>query len=132
MSHVHAFSCIHFSFSMYFDIFELLGTFLIVSFSLSFSFVCVSLLLWHPNANLLRPGTLFVLGHPLRLILLLSQFGFVMRRPNRTFLRIFLDEAFILNAKSSCRTSPTLTFPLSFIVRNGSHCVTSWSPVHPC
>ena len=96
----------------------------------SLSSFYVSLLPWHPNANLLRPGTLFVPGHPLLPILLPHMSGSVMRRPNRTFLRAFLDEAFILNAKSSCRISPTLTFPLSFTVGNGSHCVTSWSHVH--
>ena len=48
--------------------------------------------------------------------------GFVMTRPNRTSLRTFPNEAFILNTKSFCRTSPTLTFPLSSIVENRSHC----------
>ena len=98
----------------------------------SLSSVCVSLLLWHPNANLLRLGTLFVPGHPLLLILHLFLFDSVMRRPNRTSLTTFPNEAFILNAKSSCQTSSTLTFPLSSIVGNGSHCVTSRSLVHPC
>ena len=132
MSHVHAFSCIHFFFSMYFDIFELLGTFLIVSSLSLLLSIYVSLLLWHSNVNLFRPGTLFVLRHLLLLILPLSLSDSVMRRLNRTSLRTFLDEPFILNTKSSCRTSPTLTFPLSFTVRNGSHCVTSRSHVHPC
>ena len=69
-----------------------------LSLSLSLSlFVYVGLLLWHPNVNLLHPGTLFVLGHPFLLTLLLSLSGFVMRRPNQTSLRTFLDEAFILN-----------------------------------
>ena len=62
-----------------------------------FSFICVSMLLWHPNANLLYPRTLFVSGHPLLLILHHLMFGFMMRRPNQTSLRTFLDEAFILN-----------------------------------
>ena len=96
------------------------------------SSVYVSLFLWHPNVNLLRPRTLLVPGHPLLLNLLLHTSGFVMRRLNRTFLRTFLDEAFILNAKSSCQTSPTLTFPLSFTVGNGNHCVMSRSHIHPC
>ena len=98
----------------------------------SLSSVCVSLLLWHPNANLLCPRTLFVLGHPLLPILLPHMSSSMMRRPNQTSLRTFLDEAFILNTKSFCRTSSTLTFPLSFTVGNGNHCVTSWSHVHPC
>ena len=112
--------------------FLLLRTFLIVSFSFSISSICVSLLLWHPNANILRPKTLFILGHPLLLILHHLISGSMMRRPNRTSLRTLPDEAFILNAKSSCWISPTLTFLLSSTVGNGSHCVTSRSPVHPC
>ena len=131
MSHVHAFPCIHSFFSIYFDIFELLGTFLIVSFSLSL-FCFISLLLWHLNANLLCLGTLFVPGHPLLPIILPHTSDSVIRRPNWTSLRTFPNEAFILNAKSSCRTSLTLTFPLSFIVGNESHYITSQSHVHLC
>ena len=103
-----------------------------LSLSPSLSSVCVSLLLWHPNANLLHPRTLFVLGYPLLLILHLFLSGSVMRRPNRTSLRTSLDEAFIQNAKSFCQTFPTLTYPLSFIIGVGSHCVTSRSLVYPC
>ena len=50
----------------------------------------------------------------------------------RHFRRTSLDEAFIRNAKSFCRTLSTLTFPLSFTVGDGSHCVTSRSPVLSC
>ena len=85
------------------------GTFLIL-FSLSLPlFVYVSLLLWHLKVNLLRLKTLFILGHPLLLTLLLSLSGSMIRRPNWTSLRTFLNKAFILNAKSSCRTSLTPT-----------------------
>ena len=125
------FPCIRTLFSIYFDIFELLGTFLIVSFSLSL-FCFISLLLWHLNANLLCLGTLFVPGHPLLPIILPHTSDSVIRRPNWTSLRTFPNEAFILNAKSSCRTSLTLTFPLSFIVGNESHYITSQSHVHLC
>ena len=52
-----------------------------------------------------------------------SNFGFVMMMPLRHFRRTSLDEAFIRNAKSFCWTLPTLTFPLSFTVGDGSHCV---------
>ena len=133
MSHVHAFPCIHSFYSLYFDniLFCCLGLFWL-SLSPSLSSVCVSLLLWHPNANLLRLGTLFVTRHPLFLILHHLMSGSVMRRPNWTSLRTFPDKAFIFNTKSSCWTSPTLTFPLSSTVENGSHYVTSRSPVHPC
>ena len=88
---------------------------------------------WHLKENPFRPRSLFVLGHlllPLAPLLLL--FGFVMRRPVRTSRRTFLNEAFIWNAKSFCRTSPTLTYSLSFTVGVGSHCVTSQSLVHLC
>ena len=102
-----------------------------VSFSLSLSFFRL-VALWHLNENLLRPGTLFVSGHPLLLILLPLIFGFVMIKPNRAFQRTFLDKAFIWNAKSFCQTPLTLTYPLSFTVGVGSHCVMSWSLVHPC
>ena len=103
-----------------------------LSLSPSLSSVCISLLLWHPNTNLLRLETFFIPRHPLLLILHLFLSGSMMRRPNWTSLRSSLDEAFIRNAKSFCRTFLTLTFPLSSIVGNGGHCVTSRSHVHPC
>ena len=106
-------------------------TFLIVSFSPPHSLVYVSAS-WHQNVSLFRPRTLFVLGHPLLLILLPLTSGSMMRRPNRASLRTFLVEAFIQNAKSFCQTSPTLTYPLLSTIRVGGHCVTSWSLVHPC
>ena len=56
----------------------------------------------------------------------------MMMMPLRHFQRTSLEEAFIRNAKSFCQTLPTSTFPLSFTVRNGSHCVTSRSPVLLC
>ena len=87
---------------------------------------------WHLNKNLFRPGTFFVPRHPLFLTLLPLLFGSVMRRSKWTSLRTSLDEAFIRNAKSFYRTSPTLTYPLSFIVRVGNYCVTSRSLIHPC
>ena len=55
-----------------------------------------------------------------------------MMMPIRNSRRTFLDEVFIRNAKSFWRTSPTLTFPLSFIIGNGSHCVTSQWLVLSC
>ena len=101
-----------------------------VSLSLSLLFTLVAS--WHLNVNLLHLGTLFVLGHPLLLTPLPLMSGSMMRRPNQTSLRNFLDKAFIRNAKSFCQTSLTLIFPLSSTVGNGGHCVTSRSPVHPC
>ena len=80
----------------------------------------------------LLPKTLLVLVllHLLIFLLLLS--SSVMMKPLRHSWRTSLDEAFIRNAKSFCRILPTLTFPLSFIVGDGSHCVTSWSHVLSC
>ena len=119
-----------FPFNIFFDIFlTLLGLFWLISLSLPLS-VYISLLLRHPNVNLLRPETLSIPRHPFLLTLLLSLFGFVIRRPNRTSLRTFLNEAFILNAKSSCWTSPTPTYPLLSTVGDGGHCVTPRSLVH--
>ena len=103
-----------------------------LSLSLPFSSVCVSLCLWHLNVSLFRPKTLFVLGHPFHLTLLLHLFSFVMKMPERPSRRTFLIKAFILNAKLSWRTSPTLTYPMSFIVKVRSHYVTSRSHIHPC
>ena len=107
----------------------MIGDFLHVFLSLSF-FRLVAL--WHLNENLLRPETLFVLGHLFLLILLPFMCGSMMIKPNKTFRRTFLNKAFIRNANSFCRTSPTLTYPLSFTVGVRSHCVTSWSLVHLC
>ena len=113
-------------------IFELFEAFLIVSFfplSLLFTLVCQ----WHLNVSLLRPRTLCVLGPPLRLLILpLLLFGSVMRMPERTSQRTFLDEVFIRNAESFWQTSPTLTFSMSFTVKVRSHCVMSQSHVLPC
>ena len=104
------------------------GSFLCVSFSLFFFWLVA---LWNLNENPLHPRTLFVLGH-LPLILPPPMSGFVMRRPSRTSQRTFHDAVFIRNAKSFSRTSPTLTYPLSFTVGVRSHYVMSRSLVHPC
>ena len=115
-----------------FVILYLVGAFFIVSLSFPLSLSSFRLVAsWHLNKNLLRPGTLFILGHLLLLIPPPLLFSSGMRRPNRTSLRIFLDKTFIRNAKSFCRTSLTLTYPLSFTVEIGSHYVTSRSPIHP-
>ena len=88
--------------------------------------------LWHQNVSLLCLGTLFILGHLYLLILPLLLFDSVVRMPERTSWRNFLDEVFIRNAESFCWTSPTLTYPLSFTVGVRSHCVMSRSLVLPC
>ena len=109
---------------------DCVGAFLLVSLSLPLSFFWL-VASWHLNENPFHPRTLFILGHlllPLTPLLLL--FGSVMRKPIKTSRRTFLDEAFIRNTKSFCRTSPKLTYPLSFTVAVGSHCVTSRSLVH--
>ena len=122
-------SCIRTLHSLYSYISIVIGAFLRLSLSLSLSQLVA---LWHLNENILHLGTLFILRHPLLLTPLPLTSGSTMRRPNRTSLRTFLDEAFIRNAKSFCQTSSTLTYPLSFTVGVGSHCVASWSLVHLC
>ena len=116
---MHAY--LHFFMFLYIDLFVV---FLHVSLSPSLSFFLL-VASWHLNENPLCPRTLFVLGHPLPLTPLLLLFGSVMIKLERTFQRTSLDEAFIRNAKSFYRISLILTFPLSFTVRVGSHCVAS-------
>ena len=62
----------------------------------------------------------------------LSLFDSVMMMPTRYFRRTFPNEAFIRNAKSFWVILLTLTFPLSFTVKNGSLFVTSPSFVFLC
>ena len=131
MSYVHAFSCMHTFISLCsYILICLLFFYMSLSLppSLSFFLLVAS---WHLNENPLCPRTLFYLGHPLPLTPLLLLFGFVMIKPERTFRRTSLDEAFIRNAKSSYRISPILTFPLSSTVGVGSHCVASRSHALP-
>ena len=130
ISHAHAFSRTRTLHSLYSYILIVFGPFLCFSLPLSLLFTLVAS--WHLNVNLLHLGTFFVLRHPLLLTSLPLTSGSVIKRPNQTSLRTSLDEAFIWNAKSFCRTSPTLTYPLSFTVGVGSHYVTSRSLVHPC
>ena len=88
--------------------------------------------LWHLSVNPFRPETLFI-PVPLRLLILpLSLSGSVMMMPTRHSRRTFLDKVFIRNAKSYWRTSPTLTFPLSFTVGNRNHYVMSRSLILSC
>ena len=99
-----------------------------LSFSLSLSFfwiVCA----WHLSANVLRLGTLFVLGHLLLLILHPVMLGFVMIKLVKTFQRTFLNVAFIQNAKLSFRISPILIYPLSLTVRVRNPFMIYWSIV---
>ena len=120
-------SCICTFFYHYFDI-DIVGAFSLCFF-LSLFLLLVAL--WHQNENPLRPRTLFVMGHPLLLTPLLLTYGSVMIKPERTFQRTFLNEAFIRNAKSFYQIFPILTFPLSSTVGVRSHYVASRSPVPP-
>ena len=100
MSHVHAFSCIRTFNSLYYFILILLVLFCL-SLSLPLSLSCVSLL-YGTQMQIHCPKTLFVLGHPfLLLILFLLTYSSMMIKPERTFRRTFLDQAFIRNAKHS-------------------------------
>ena len=131
MSHVHAFPMHTYSLFNILVIFELVETFLIVFLSLLlFLFTLVvsiapkrkSTSAWNP---LYSGASLSSNSAP-------SLFSSVMMMPTRHSWRTFLDEVFIWNAKSFWWTSPTLTFPLSFIIKNRSHCVTSRSLVFSC
>ena len=127
MSHVHAFF-MHMYYSFLLLILILFGTSLRLSLSLSlslFQMVCA----WHPSAKLLRPRTLFILGHLLPLTLPPFTFNSMMIKPVRTFRKTFLDVAFIWNARSFFWTSPILIYPLSFTVGVRSSFVTSRSVV---
>ena len=128
--HFHAYvpSC------FYHLILKLLGTFLIVSLSLSLSLFLMLVASWHLNISLLRPKTLFVPRHFLLLLLLTPlplMSSSVMRRPNRTSWRTFHDAAFIRNSKSFYQIFVTLTYPLLFTVGVGSHFVASRSCALP-
>ena len=105
-----------------------------LSLSLSFSLFLTLVASWHLNVNPFCPGTLFVSGHLLLLLLLTSlhlTYGSVMRRPSQTSWRTFQNEAFIWNAKSFCHIFQTLTYPLSSTVAVGSHFMASWSRALP-
>ena len=132
MSHVHAFPTHTYSLFNIFVIFELLGTFLIVFLSLLlFLFtLVVSIIPKHkstPARNPFHSGASSSSDSAP-----LSLFDSVMMMPTRHSRRTFQDEVFIRNAKSYWRTSPTLTFPLSFTIGNGSHYVTSRSLILSC
>ena len=128
LMHFHAYVPYILYILIYWLCFVLFCVFLSPFLSLLFTLVAS----WQLNISLLRLGTLFVSVHPLLLMLFPHMFGFVMIKPDRTFRRISLDEVFIRNAKSFCRTSLTLTYPLSFTIVVGTHCVMSRSLVHPC
>ena len=132
MSHVHAFSMHMYFFSHILNIVNCFGTFLIVSFSLPlFLFMFVVSMALKRKSTLAR-NPLHSGASSSSDFAPLSLFSSVMMMLTRHSRRTFLDEVFIRNAKSFWQTSPTLTFPLSFIVRNGSHCVTSQSLVLSC
>ena len=113
-------------------IFELLGTFLIVFLSrpLVLFTLVMSMTPKHKSTSARNPlhsgASSSSDSAPL------SLFGSVMMMPTRHSRSTFLNEAFIQNAKSFCRTLPTPTFPLSFTVGDGSHCVMSRSYVLLC
>ena len=119
---------------VYILIYQLLGTFLIVSLYFFLSLLLMLVASWHLGVNPLRPETLFILGHLLPLFLLTPfplPSSSMMRRPNQTSLRTFHDAAFIQNAKSFCQICLTLTYPLSSTVGVGSHCVAPQSCALP-
>ena len=110
---------------------KLLWNFLIVFLFLPlFLFTLVMSLAPKRKSTLARNPLVPELLHPLIPLCLI--FGSMMMMPSKHSRRTFLDQAFIRNAKSFYQTLLTPTFPLSFTVRDGSHCVTSQSPVLSC
>ena len=129
MSHVHAFSCIR-TFRFLYLLYSILLVLFWLSLSLPLSLFLTLVASWHVNVNPFHLETLFVPGH-LLLLLILTSFhlmsGSLMKRPIRTSWRTFHDKTFIRNAKLFCQTFLTLTYPLSSIVKVGSHHVAPWS-----
>ena len=128
-------SCISHAYVLYFSIYLLylncFGAFPIVSFfpfSLLFT-LAVSMATKCKSTPAQNPLHSDVSSSSDSTPLSLSLFGSVIMMSTRHSRRTFPDVAFILNAKSFWRTSPTLTFPLSFTVRDRSHYVTSRSHV---
>ena len=131
MSHVHAFLMHTYSLFNILVIFELFGTFLIVFLSLPlFLFtLVVSMTPKHkstPAWNLLHSGAS-------------SSFDFASLSlqfrdddAHKAFSENFSRRDVHSEHQVIWRTSPTLTFPLSFTVGNGSHCVMSRSLVLSC
>ena len=113
-------------------IFEFLGTFLIVFLPLPLYWFTLDMSM-APNRKSTPARNPLYSGASLSFDSApLSLFGSVMMMSTRHSWRTFLDEAFIRNAKSYCQTLPTLTFPLSYTVGDGSHCVTSRSFTLTC
>ena len=118
-------SCIlmHMYLQFYILLYQLLGTFQIVSLSFFLSLPLTLVVSWHLSVTLLHFGTLFFLGHLLLLLLLTLHpltFGSVTRRPNWTSFRTFHDAAFIRNTKSLCQTFLTLTYsPTHYHLQQG-------------
>jgi len=122
-------SCIFHAYVPFFSLFLrllLIGTFLLVFFSLSFFRIVYT---WHASANPLCPETFFVMRHLLLLILHPLMSSSIMTKSVRTFRRTFLNMAFIRNARLSFRISLTLIYPLSLTVGVGNPFVISWSVV---
>ena len=133
MSYVHAFSTHMYFFSHILTILNCFGTFLIVSFSFPLPLFLFTLVVSMAPKHKSTPAQ-----NPLRSRASSSSDSIPLSlqfrddNAHKAFSENFLDEVFIQNAKSFWWTSPTLTFPLSFTVGNGSHCVTSWSLVLSC
>ena len=132
MSHVNAFPMHMYSLFNILVIFELLGTFLIVFLSLPLFLFTLVVSMAPKRKSIPARNPLHSDASSSSDSAPLSLFGSMMMMPTRHSWRTFLDEMFIRNAKSYWRTSLTLTFPLSFTVGNGSHCVTSKSLVLSC
>ena len=129
-SHIYAFfSCIHTL--SFLSICSRLWLCSFLSLSLSLSRIDYA---WHPSANLLWLGTLFVSGYLLPLILPFPPFTFssLMRKLIRNFWRTFLNVAFIRSTMWFYRTFSILLFSMSFTLGDGNLFVRYPWGVPPC
>ena len=121
LMHFHAYIP-SFSYIIIYFVLVLFRLYLCLSLSLSF-YVC--LLLWHPMRS-----KAYSSSDPTP-----SSVQFYDENAWKDFLENFcrrgIPKAFIWNATSFCQTFLTLTYPLSFTVRVGSHFVTSGLLVSP-
>ena len=126
------FSCIYTSFQYTWYIWNCLGLFWLSFLSLPLFLFTLIMSMAHKRKSTSARNPLHFNASSSSDSTPFSLFGSMMMKPTRHSRRTFLDETFIQNAKSYCRTLPTLTFPLSFTVGDGSHYVTSRSHVLSC
>ena len=131
MSHVHAFPMHTYPLFNILVLFELLGTFLIVFLSLPlFLFTIVVSMAPKRKSTPAQNSLHFDAFSSFDSASLSLQFR--DDDAHKAFSENFSRRGLHSEHQVIWRTSLTLTFPLSFTVGNGSHCVMSWSLVLSC